>query len=294
MKVAIAASDNMSFAGGISRALNAVGVNCVIFNGKTQALYDVMDEFNPDVLITRHEFITESAIDCLTEYKNTHVLIECDADNQSRLDGDIPKSGRNVITFCSSFSTIDGIVPWLRAADVFKYGGGTFQDIFKCDAVFVGNLQDWFMDWIRYLCRVGSKVWFRIFGFSRYEIRQYCGVLMENEVKNAYASSKSAPIYENPNSKYISERLFYSILANGAVICNDRKDLVEMFDGFVKFVDKIADYEQEIINAVKSQEAQKWVMSNHTYFDRIKEMFVDIMGLKLEGIENAKSRYSYT
>jgi hypothetical protein len=179
----------------------------------------------------------------------------------------------------------------MLAADVFDYTNGKAMDEFRCDIAFIGgywqykaqNIDKYFLP----LCK-DFKHKIKIFGNSPWSVPQYCGFAPEGLEKHILASATICPQLHEPHStEYgfdMSERTF-KLLANRCFIVSDYVEGLEKLFGNdlvmaknpKEFRDKVEYYLQNPKEREQYiTEGYNKVISNHTYFHRVYEIFTNL------------------
>lgn len=196
----------------------------------------------------------------------------------------------------------------LNAADTFMYTGGTRREEFACDVGFVGgywpykarNLDRFILP----LCHPSAGLKVKIFGNQPWSVAQYLGMLKDEQTKDLFVSAKVCPNVSEPHSTEfgydIVERPFKVAAAGGFCISdyvegmNDifAEDEMPMFKTPSEFADAIRFYAQspELRQEI-AERAKRKVLTRHTYFHRVTEMFV-ALGM-LEEAERCGKWYRY-
>jgi len=189
--------------------------------------------------------------------------------------------------------------PLLNAADVFVFTGGKKRDVFASDITFIGGRWGYkaktIDKWVLPLTKQDWNV--KIFGNQSWQIPQYCGFAEEGNEKDIFASATVCPNIHEPHSQDLGydivERPF-KLLANKCIVVSDyvedlEKLLPHVFccktpEEYLEKVRKIIDNPEEF-EYIK-EEGFKHVIENHTYFNRMIDVF-DRIGLDSQPISDA-------
>lgn len=178
----------------------------------------------------------------------------------------------------------------LSAADVFEFTGGQKVREFESDVCFIGGYWPYkaqvLDDWLVSFCNK-TKLRVKIFGNSPWPVHQYCGFLGPGHAKHALASAKICVNLHEPHSQEygfdVVERP-YKLLSNKCFVISDYVEGLKRLipDGIV-YTDRPSEFHNYIEHyalSIKEKERQEIaqvgydnVMRNHTYFNRIKEIF---------------------
>lgn len=174
----------------------------------------------------------------------------------------------------------------LSAADTFEFTNGQPKKELECDVCFIGGYWPYkakILDsWLVEFCN-NTKLRVKIFGNSPWPVHQYCGFIPPGMTRDAIASAKVCVNLHEPHSQEygfdIVERPF-KLLANKALVVSDYVDgLVKLIpDGIIytktpeQFASTIELCATKPYNNVRTNGFNE-VMSKHTYFHRIVEIF---------------------
>jgi hypothetical protein len=175
----------------------------------------------------------------------------------------------------------------LSAADVFDYTGGTNLPEFQTDLAFIGGywgyksqvLNSYFLP----LCNSG-KYKIRIYGNSPWPVPQYCGPLQSHLSKHALASAKICPSLHEPHSQVYGHDIVerpYKLLANKCFVVSDYVEGLAKLDLGIPMAKSPEEFENLIDHYLKNPNKAAEIMIkgfqkvliNHTYFNRIEEIF---------------------
>lgn len=187
------------------------------------------------------------------------------------------------------------VISDLNAADIFDYTNGQFKNEYECDIAYVGGSWNYknlvLHPYILPLCE-NFKYKIKIFG-NGWSIPQSMGFLPEGEEKNVYTSAKINLCLHEPHSqKYgydITEK-FFKLAINKAFSVTDKvagleklypkncvnsaktaKDFHNWINELLKDWDNYGMFRKEYI-----ENAYKHTLTNHTYFDRISNIFTNL------------------
>jgi hypothetical protein len=178
----------------------------------------------------------------------------------------------------------------LSAADVFEFTQGKHIKEFDSDVCFIGGYWPYKAEvldkWLINFCNK-TKLRVKIFGNSPWPVFQYCGPIQPEYTKHALASAKICVNLHEPHSQEygfdIVERP-YKLLSNKCFVISDYvAGLKKLIPEGILYTDNPTEFHNLIeyyALSVKTKErfdiaevGNKLVMSKHTYFNRIKEIF---------------------
>lgn len=176
----------------------------------------------------------------------------------------------------------------LSAADTFEFTNGQKRPELECDVCFIGGYWPYKANvldrWLVEFCNK-TKLRVKIFGNSPWPVHQYCGYIPPNLTKDAISSAKICVNLHEPHSqKYgfdIVERPF-KLLANKALVVSDYVEgLAKLIPNGILYAKTPEEFATLIENNVakpyvninKAVNGHNEVMSKHTYFHRIIEIF---------------------
>lgn len=177
----------------------------------------------------------------------------------------------------------------MNAADTFIYLNGEEKEEFCGDLNFIGGtwgykaqvLDKWF---IPLLSKYKVKIW----GNQGWSMTpQYLGYLDENSAKHVFRSAIICPNFHEPHSQVFGfeavERIYKVIIAGGFCFSDYVKTIEEdifpyggipMAHTPEEFADLIDHYlKNSHLRLSYMETAKRHVLENHTYFDRIANMF---------------------
>ncbi len=188
----------------------------------------------------------------------------------------------------------------LNAADTFVYLDGEYRHELRCDVAFVGgywpykarNLDRFLLP----LCHDGTArpLDVKIFGNQNWPVAQYLGTIADEDVRHLFRSAVVCPNVSEPHSTDLGwdivERPF-KVMASGGFCISDWVDEArQLFDEEeLPMARTPRELQQLVRKFVLQPEARqphidagrRKVLRQHTYFDRIQQMF-DRLGLARE------------
>jgi len=192
------------------------------------------------------------------------------------------------------------VISDLNAADIFEYTNGESKKEYECDIAYVGGSWNYknlvLHPYILPLCQ-DFKYKIKIFG-NGWSVPQSMGFLPEGEEKNLYSSAKLNLCLHEPHSqKYgydITEK-FFKLAINKALSVTDYvwglekiypKNCINSARSPKEFHQKIYDLINDwdnyhLFRKEYTENAYKHTLENHTYFDRISNIFLSL-GMKDE------------
>lgn len=176
----------------------------------------------------------------------------------------------------------------MLAADIFEYTNGQFRPEFQSDITFVGGYwggkSQVFNKYLLPLCNE-FKYKIKIFGNSHWPFPQYCGYVQNELVKDVLASATICPqLHEIHSQDFgfdMSERTF-KLLSNKCFVISDYVEgLSKLFGDKLLLVKSPEDFWEKLDHFIKNpddrlkyiQRGYDEVMSKHTYFHRVSEIF---------------------
>lgn len=179
----------------------------------------------------------------------------------------------------------------LNAADALVYLNGNFRQEYECDLSIVSgywpykaiNLDRYFGPLNIFPLNINLK----IFGNGAWNHLYYLGKIEEKDTKDLFRSSKICPNISEPHSYIyndLTERSFKVICAGGLCIHDNAVGIEEVYDKTE--VPRFSNYEEFVglVNKFTKNAASRTyykknafnkVMSQHTYFHRIHQMFIE-------------------
>ncbi len=250
-------------------ALNASGIQAVMWDYQNVNPFDAFDSFEPDVFLGQSYNLDSSTIKCIKERPHLKVGLRSGdwGDHESVVD----KSKYNIL-YCSDkekealrrlkdetgkpdfvhihysqesvnvthnhFESI-GIKPisLMMCADTIMYSGAKFDPKLECDIGFVGGywphkgiVIDRYLFPLLYPVVGGYKV--KIFGNQPWRVSQYCGAIADEDVKNLFASASICPNLSEPHAQEFGidvNERIFKILYSGGFCISDNVEAYRMF-----------------------------------------------------------------
>lgn len=245
---------------GMAKALTYSGHEVMMWDIHKKPVYDVFDEYNPDLFIFQSYNITAAIAACIQERPSMKVIMKAGdwGDFSDSLD-----RTKYPLLFASEqekFRTLDifktlgkpdflyihyhdawrqqthgkwedagvKVVNLMNAADIFTYCNGKSMPEFESDIAFVGgywgykskNLDKYLLP----LCEDSSPYKVKIFGNQSWPVPQYCGFIEDELVRDIFTSAKICPNISEPHSTDLGfdiiERPF-KCLASKAFVISD-------------------------------------------------------------------------
>lgn len=280
---------------GYARAFQAAGHNVYIHEIGSKPLFDIFDEFEPDLLMTQTYNITETMVKCIEERPAMKVIMK--GSDWGSLDIDLKEfpvlvANNKEIELISLLKSTTGkpdfihghyhpnriqkthgcwnqindipIVGLMSAADIFSFTNGEKREAFDSDICFVGGYWGYkarsLDKYIIPLCNPNKPYRVKIFGNQPWGISQYCGFLKDELVKDALASATICPNISEPHSQVygydIVERP-WKLLSNKCFCISD----------YVESMDKDVFTNDEIVFAKNPQEFEELIVHYLKYPD---------------------------
>ena len=243
---------------GLARALSAANHEVVMWNRAAKPVYDVFDEFDPEIFLGQTYNLDKATVKCILESNGIYVGLR--ASDNSPFADEVKSKGFNILTateaeiklteelgpyFIHSYYDEERIgelhenwnnmgiksVSNMLAADVFEYAGGKSNPKYECDIAFVGgywaykgqNLDRYLLP----LCQDKYDYNVKIFGNQGWGVPQYCGWIADDQVKHLTASAKVCPNISEPHATEfgydVNERIF-KLLINKCLVVSDHVD----------------------------------------------------------------------
>jgi hypothetical protein len=239
---------------GYANAMGHIGHQCLIWHpGSNRPLFDVFDEFEPDIVFCGSWEIDEAMFKNLLRRPHIKVILWGgnwgDFDSQINWKADpilrISDREKSILSILAKNNNIKHVFTYYHqkwadvthnfwnnlglqpigvplAADLVTYGLAQSTPELSCDISFVGgywpykaiNLNQYLIP----LCHPEEKLKIKIFGYGAWPVVQYLGTISNDNIPLLFASSTvNANIFEPLSSKYgfdVNERC-YKILACG-------------------------------------------------------------------------------
>jgi len=282
---------------GIGQVLTSCGHNVIIWDIDKKSTFDAFDEFEPDVFFTQLEMLNKSMITCMSERPALRVVCKIFAYNRANdehkdLLDSMVYVGQPDLAYTSHSDNelfngwIDhgiDVIPIINAANIFNSVGGIETKQLKTELVI---LEDKFAytepvikEYFNQFLDIDFKHTIKIFGRGDWVGENYCGYLPVQHHKDIYASCDIC-IHLN-HSDDISQNLFDAlsmgtfcvsnhkdilakVLPDELVLVNNAEELKDMVDHFFRYPDEKAGF---------IAKAYAHIIQNHTYFNRIDEIF---------------------
>jgi len=222
---------------GLAATLAAVyGDDFKLWMVSTKPIFDIFDEFNPDIFIIHHQHNTDFVKEVLKEYNKTKVIVITD---QS-----------------SEFTTIN---PREDLANLVQFGKGEVQDCFKTDVIYWSRNENVTDELLQALDLIYKHHSLKIFGDVRIDMPQYLGVLNARDTAHALTSA-------NVNLDFNNNSLF-----NAAINNTPSVHFVDTSQNIQKDIATLLDtpplYKKELTRI------RKLVKEKHTFHDKIARAF---------------------
>ena len=231
-----------------------------------KSIYDILDEYNPDVFLIPSYNLNEPIINRICESPEMHVVLigsnfgpidkEIDPaqypvlkitddekglvsvlrDEHKRCGTVVCNYHPNKVDMCMAYWRSLGYEPksLMNAADTFTYMGGSIQEHYKCDISMISgkwpyksrNLDKFFLPLCYPVGRYNVKIW----GWGWEVIPQYLGQIAEEEVKHVFASSKITVNIHEPHSNdfgFEATERMYKALIGGSLVISDYVGTIE-------------------------------------------------------------------
>jgi hypothetical protein len=222
--------------GGWGRVLNAMGHKFMFWNPETKPIFDVFNEFKPDLFIGTTFDLDRAQIKCIMRNPEVKVILYASAwgklvdeidpvkypivrineEEKKKFEWFKKETGKPDFVFLHLTDNYLepvlggwrelGIKPVgiLNAADTFVYNNGNYDETLACDIGFVGGYWKYkginLNKFIIPLCNPNKNLRVKIFGNQPWGVHQYLGFIDEQEVKNLFASATVCPNVSEPHS----------------------------------------------------------------------------------------------
>ena len=271
-------------------ALNAAGVQAVLWDKNTIAAFDAFDQFEPDIFLGQSYNLDSPTMKCI--YERPHMRVGLRAGDWGDHEKEVDKERYNIL-FCSQkekdilkrlkeetgkpdfvhihyddeaikvthnhFESI-GIKPisLMMCADTFVYRGGRLDPKLECDIGFVGGYWPYkgqvINPYLMPLLEDADKYKTKIFGNQPWPANQYCGLIADEDVKNLFVSAKICPNLSEPHAQKfgfdVNERIFKILYAGGFCI-SDNVASYKMFGDGIVVADSPTDFRDKIDHYLK-------------------------------------------
>lgn len=220
---------------GLQRAFQACGIECHIHDLGSRSMFDVMDTFNPDILMTQTYNVNDEIIKCIQERPNLRVAMK--ASDWGTITPEVLSKGFPVLvanekeiarikylketTGQPEFFYIHyhpdyisnthnlwelnvGIptIAMMNAADVYDYTNGQDRVPFRTDLFFIGGYWGYKAKTLdKYILPLAERYKMKIFGNQPWPIPQYCGFVETPYVRDLMKSAKICLNVHEPHSQ---------------------------------------------------------------------------------------------
>lgn len=184
----------------------------------------------------------------------------------------------------------------MNAADIFEYTNGQFLPEIASDVAFVGGRWGYkaiTLDaYLLKLCNPNLNINLKIFGNTSWNVPQYCGYIPDNIVKHVFSSATVCPSISELHSQDfghdIIERPFKLLSNKSFVISDNVAGLRKLFPDGIVFAENPQDFVEKVFHYLKNPDERlpfikngyEAVIKNHTYFDRMSQLFKNLGLLK--------------
>jgi hypothetical protein len=289
MKIVITHDGSLAHAfirGGLLKAFQACGHQALIWDVRTRSVFDVLDELNPDLILSQTYNMSEAWVRALSERPQTKLVLRAsDCGNISdnidlkkypvlvaseqekklilRLREQTGKPDFIHNHYCD-WRLKDTHTWWIKegfevrslcsGADVFDFTNAEFMEELKSDICFVGGRWGYKAQtldkWILPLCSPHHKYNIKIFGNQAWGIPQYLGRTHQPFTRNALFSSTICPNISEPHSQDfgydIIERPF-KLLSNRCLCISDYvEDLAKTIPDGIVFCKTPEEFKEKI------------------------------------------------
>lgn len=271
---------------GIARALTACGHDVGIWDINTKSVFDIFDEFNPDLVLSQTYNITDDWIKILKERPQTKLVLR--ASDYSSYADEIHSKGYPILV--ASFQERNRLVRmldetgkpdflhnhylqesinkthsgWIQdgfevrsllsGADVFDFTNGQKLPELESDICFVGGrwgYKSQTLDkWLLPLCNPEFKYNIKIFGNQHWGIPQYLGTISQPFTRNALASAKICPNISEPHSQDFGHDIIerpWKLLSNKCFCISDYvADLAKTIPNGIVFCKTAEEFKEKI------------------------------------------------
>lgn len=254
---------------GIAAALTSLRYNVTVWDKNIKPTYDMVAELNPELVLIDSDSLTEQSAEA---FKYTRVVVfglNFPASLKPALVV-VPSSVNPALLKNVQAPTIQ----FSAASNYAQYSGGVFSEKYRSDVLLITTglheTKTELLDELIKLSRIPQSV--KFIGSIRINSPLYLGNINQRTYNDALVSTKICIDCDN--------HMLYNSLANG-ILC---------FSNTVnKYVPTYKNYE-ELNNLILKQDkyskyariAQKDILANHTYFNRLKEIgvYLNIGGLE--------------
>lgn len=260
---------------GFANAVRSAGYQFLFWNSEQKPVYDIFDEYKPDIFIGTTFDLNRSIIGAIKAHPEVKIVLK--GGNWGSLDKEIDKEkypivfvsekekkllgqlkaevGKPDLVIChySEDSLEETMGGWreigiepcavMNAADVCVFNKGKQDEQLKCDVSFVGGYWKYkgqnLDKYISPLCSPVGKYNIKIFGNQKWSVPQYLGGIPDNKIKDLYTSSLICPNVSEPHSIEfgfdIVERPFKILSSGGFLVMDDVRDFKAIFGDTVRY-----------------------------------------------------------
>lgn len=312
---------------GLGNALTACGHDVVVWDIRKKCAFDAFSEFEPDIFLGQTYNVNPAVSKCIKARPQMKVALFASAygeiartidkkrfpidvatDNELKILDDLYKTCQKpdlVHIHCPDRFVDLVLGDWrknlglhtiglMNGADIFSYLGGKSKPEYYCDAAFVGGFWGYKGENIRRLllpvCHdLNYQV--KIFGNSHWGLANYLGPIVEEDVKDLFASATLCPNISEPHSiEYgydIVERVF-KVPLSGFVVCDDVSGVTtDVFTNGECPIFKSAEELKELIECFRKQlslmmpnmlqlKQKRTILAGHTYFHRAAKLMGEL------------------
>lgn len=260
---------------GFANAFRSAGYQFLFWNPKEKPVYDIFDEYKPDIFIGTTFDLDRSIIGAIKANPQTKIVLK--GGNWGPSDAQIDKEkypilfvsekekkilsqlkaevGKPDLVIChyherSLEETMSGwreigIEPYalMNAADVCVFYKGKQDPQLSCDVSFVGGYWKYKGEnldkYISPLCSPVGKYNVKIFGNQKWSVPQFLGGIPDVKIKDLYASSLICPNVSEPHSIEfgfdVVERPFKILSSGGFLVMDDVRDFKALFGDTIRY-----------------------------------------------------------
>lgn len=282
---------------GFANALMSCGHSWYFWNPQAKSIYDLVDEYKPDVFIGTTFDLDRPTINCLRENPQIKVVLKGGnwGPNDDKIDQKKypvlfitetekillsrlkEETGKPDFVFChyhpnrveetmSLWRNI-GIEPIgiMNAADIIDYPTGEFDNVLKSDISFVGGYWQYkSVNLDKYILPLTKKYMnIKIFGNQGWPCNQFLGNIDTSQVKNLYKSSLVCPNVSEPHSNVfgfdVVERPFKILSSDGFLLMDTVSSAKDdVWGDSVPYYTDQKDFCDKIEYYVKNPEKRDW------------------------------------
>ena len=282
---------------GIGQVLTSCGHNVIMWNTDKKSTFDAFDEFEPDIFFTQLEMLNKAMVKCIEERPALRVVCKIFAYEyvneeqlalmEQLLNADSPDLAYTSHSDESLFDDWTGhgvdVIPIMNAANIFSSVGGIEKQQLKSELLIIEDkyafTEPMIKEYFNQFLDIEFKHAIKVFGRGDWVGETYCGPLLKDFHKDAYASTDIC-IHLN-HSDDISQNLFdllsmgtfcvsnykdvlEKILPDELVLVNNKEEMKETVDHFFRYPDERSSF---------IARSYAHVIQNHTYFNRVDEIF---------------------